>query len=69
VIATVDDKECAFFGAQNARPTTIEMTDQPAAEDDGVVRRDCPRALRTRRGRLFRHLEAPREKEGMIVCR
>jgi len=55
VVPTVDDEEYAFFGAQNTGATTIEMAEKAAAEDDGVVRRDRPRALRARRGLLFRH--------------
>jgi len=35
VVPTVDEEECAFLGAQNTRPTTIEMTENPEAEDDG----------------------------------
>ena len=52
---TVDEEECAFLGAQNTRATTIEMAEKPEVEDDGVLRRDRPRALRARRGPLFRH--------------
>src|SRR4029434_11045034 len=37
-----------FLGTQNTRPTTIEMTEKPAVEDDGVVRRDRSRAVRAR---------------------
>jgi len=55
VISTVDEEECAFLGAQNTRPTTIEMAENPEAEDEGVLWRDRPRALRARRGLLFRH--------------
>jgi hypothetical protein len=40
VIPTVDDEKSTLLGAQNTRPTTIEMTEKPAAEDDGVVWRD-----------------------------
>jgi hypothetical protein len=40
VAPTVDEEECAFLGAQNTRPTTIEMSEEPVAEDDGVLRRD-----------------------------
>ena len=38
VVPTVDEEECAFLGAQNTRPTTIEMTENPEAEDEGVLR-------------------------------
>jgi len=55
VVPTVDDEEYAFFGAQNTGAMTIEMAEKAAAEDDGVFRRDRPRALRARRGLRFRH--------------
>jgi len=62
VAPTVDEEECAFLGAQNTRPTTIEMAENPEAEDDGVLRRDRSRALRARRGLLFRHWCIPQCK-------
>src|SRR6266478_2588153 len=62
VAPTVDEEECAFLGAQNTRATTIEMAEKPVAEDDGVLRRDRPRALRARRGLLFRHWSIPSAK-------
>jgi hypothetical protein len=51
-----------LLGTQNTRPTTIEMTENPEVEDDGVLRRDRPRALRARRGLLFRHRRSPNAK-------
>src|SRR5438445_13184896 len=64
VVPTVDEEECAFLGTQNTRATTIEMAKKPEVEDDGVVRRDRPRALRARRGPLFRHWSIPNAKGG-----
>ena len=63
VVPTVDDEEYAFFSAQNTRATTIEMAEKPEAEDDGVLRRDHLRALRARRGLLFRHCSTPMQRE------
>src|SRR5207249_3446755 len=63
VVATVDDEEYAFFSAQNTRATTIEMAEKPEAEDDGVLRRDYLRALRARRGLLFRPCSTPMQRE------
>ena len=62
VVPTVDEEECAFLGAQNTRLTTIEMTENPEAEDDGVLRRNRQRALRARRGLRFRHWSIPNAK-------
>jgi len=62
VAPTVDEEECAFLGAQNTRATTIEMAEKPVAEDDGIPWRDRPRALRARRGLLFRHWSIPNAK-------
>lgn len=62
VVPTVDEEERAFLGAQNTRATTIEMAEKPVAEDDGVLRRDRPRALPARRGLLFRHWSIPMQK-------
>ncbi len=69
VVPTVDEEERAFLGAQNTRATTIEMAEKPVAEDEGVLRRDRPRALRARRGLLFRHWSIPmrkRERMGLL---
>src|SRR2546422_4585439 len=47
VVPTVDEEKSTLLGAQNTRPTTIEMTEKPVAEDDGVLRRErltTPRA-------------------------
>ncbi len=62
VLPTVDEKERALLGAQNTRPPTIEVGQKPVAEDDGVLRRDHPRAVRARRGLLFRHRSTPDPK-------
>jgi hypothetical protein len=69
VVPTVDEEECAFLGAQSTRPTTIEMTDNPEAEDDGVLGRDRSRALRARRGLLYRHWSIPNAKADGWTCR
>src|SRR2546427_10788360 len=55
VVLTVDEEERALLGAQSTWPLTVEMGHAPVAEDDGVVRRDHLRALRTRPSLLFRH--------------
>jgi hypothetical protein len=47
VVPTVDDEKSTLLGTQNTRPPTIEMTEKPTAEDDGVLRRDRSRALGT----------------------
>jgi hypothetical protein len=47
VVPAIHEEKSTLFGAQNTRPTTIEMTEKPVAEDDGVLRREClttPRA-------------------------
>src|SRR5438445_9642080 len=62
VVPTVDEEECAFLGAQNTRATTIEMAEKPVAEEDSVLRRHRPRALRGRRGLLFHHWSIPNAK-------
>ena len=69
VAPTVDEEECAFLGAQNTRTTTIEMAEKPEVEDDGVVRQESPRALRARRGLLFRHRSIPNAKGNGWACR
>jgi hypothetical protein len=53
VVPTVDNEKITLLGTQNTRPTTIEMTEKPVAEDDGVLRRDNLRALRARSPLLF----------------
>jgi hypothetical protein len=53
VVPTVDDEKSTLLGTQNTRPPTIEMTEKPTAEDDGVLRRDRSRALRARSPLLF----------------
>jgi hypothetical protein len=40
VVPTVNEEKSALLGTQNTRPTTIEMTEKPVAEDDGVLRRE-----------------------------
>src|SRR5262245_19007193 len=55
VIATVDEQNSSLLGAEDTRPTTVEMAETAVAEDDSVLRRDLPIALRARRGLLFRH--------------
>jgi hypothetical protein len=55
MLVTVEEGKRAFLNAQNARPTAIEMAQNPTAEDDGVLWRNHPRALRARLGLLFRH--------------
>ena len=62
VVPTVDKEKSPLLGAQNTRPTTNEMAQAPAAEDDGIPWRDRPRALRARRGLLFRHWSIPNAK-------
>jgi len=37
MVVTVEEGNRAFLGAQNTRPTTIEMAQNPVAEDDGVL--------------------------------
>ena len=64
VVPTVDEEECAFLRAQNTRATTIEMTENPEAKDEGVIRRDRSRALRARRGLPFRHWSNPPNAKG-----
>jgi hypothetical protein len=61
------EEECAVLGAQSAWPLTVEMGQAPVAEDDGVVRRDHPRALQTRPLLLFRHRSTP-DPKGSARC-
>ena len=47
VVPAIDEEKSTLLGTQNTRPTTIEMTEKPVAEDDGVLRRErltTPRA-------------------------
>ena|SRR5881397_2945013 len=47
VVPAIDEEKSTLLGTQNTRPTTIEMAQQPVAEDDGVLRRErltTPRA-------------------------
>jgi hypothetical protein len=47
VVPAIHEEKSKLLGAQNTRATTIEMTEKPVAEDDGVLRREClttPRA-------------------------
>jgi hypothetical protein len=62
VVPAIDEEKSPLLGAQNTRPTTLEMAETPVAEDDGVFRRDRPRALRACRGLLFRHWSIPNAK-------
>src|SRR5215468_4897886 len=62
MVVTVAEGKRAFLGAQNTRPTTIEMAQATGAEDDGVLWRDHPRALRTRH--LFHWRLLPIRREG-----
>ena len=66
MVPTVDEEKSPLLGTQNTRPTTLEMTENPEAEDDRVLRRDRPRALRARRGLLVRHWSIPKcNRDGM----
>ncbi len=67
MVPTVDEEKSTLLGAQNTRPPTIEMAQQPVAEDDGVLRRDHSRALPARRGLLFRHRSTP-DPDGSARC-
>jgi hypothetical protein len=62
VVPAIHEEKSAFLGTQNTRATTIEMTEKPVAEDDGVLRREC---LTTPRAdpRLMFHPDA-REQAG-----
>src|SRR5215471_10394922 len=60
MVPTVGEEKSPLLGAQNMRPTTIEMAEATGAEDDGVLGRDHPRALRARRGLRFRHRSTSR---------
>jgi len=55
VVPAKDEEKSPLLGAQKTRPTTVEMAETAVAEDDSVLRRDHPIALRARRGLLFRH--------------
>jgi hypothetical protein len=47
VVPAIDEEKSTLLGTQNTRATTIEMTEKPVAEDDGVLRRESlttPRA-------------------------
>jgi len=58
----VDEEKSTLLGAQNAGPSAIEMGQTAETEHDSVIRRDRPRALRARRGPLFRHRSIPNAK-------
>src|SRR5437773_9949274 len=66
MVPTVDSEKSPLLGTQNTRPTTIEMTENSEAEDDGVLWRHRTRALPARRGLLFRHWQHPQCKAGPI---
>jgi hypothetical protein len=55
MVFTIEKKNRPFLGAEHPRPTTVEMTEAPVSEDDGVLWRNRVRALRAGRGLLFRH--------------
>ena len=62
MVRSIKEGERVLFGAQNARPVTIEMAQTPTAEDDSVLRRDDLRAVPARRGLLFCHGTTPMQK-------
>src|SRR2546427_1319648 len=53
VPAIIDEEKSTLLGTQNTRPTTIEMTEKPVAEDNGVLRRERPSTLRADPRLLF----------------
>src|SRR6266851_6995397 len=53
VVPAIDEEKSTLLGTQNTRPTTIEMTEKPVAEDDGVLRRERPSTLRADPRLLF----------------
>jgi hypothetical protein len=55
VVATIDEENSAFLGAENARSPAVEMAETTVSEDDSVLRRDHPIALGARRGLLVSH--------------
>jgi hypothetical protein len=69
MVLTVEEGKRSFLGAQNARPTTIEMAEATGAEDDGVLGRDRPTALRARCDLRFRHWSTPDGEGGRISQR
>jgi hypothetical protein len=53
VVPAIDEEKSTLLGTQNTRPTTIEMTEKPVAEDDGVLRRERLTTLRADPRLLF----------------
>src|SRR5215470_12947889 len=69
VVLAVDEDERALLGVQNARTATIQMAQDPEAEDDRVLECDRLGALSADRGPRVRHLEHPRRKRCVTpVC-
>ena len=53
VVPAIDEEKSTLLGTQNTRATTIEMTENPVAEDDGVLRRERLTTLRANPRFLF----------------
>jgi hypothetical protein len=67
VVPAIHEEESALLGSQNTRPTTIEMSEEPVAEDDGVLRRDRPSTLRAY-ARLLLHADSQEQAACQRTC-
>jgi hypothetical protein len=65
VVPTVTKEKSPFLGAQNTRPTAVEMAQAPVAEDDGIPWRDRLRAFRARGSLPLRHWSIPMQRDRM----
>jgi hypothetical protein len=68
VVPAIDEEKSTLLGTQNTRPTTIEMTQSPVGEDDGVIRRERPCTRRTDPRLLF-HADPQSKPVASAGCR
>jgi hypothetical protein len=66
VVPAIHEEKSALLGTQNTRPTTIEMTEEPA-EDDGVLRRNRLSTLRAY-PRLLLHPDSHEQVAASARC-
>jgi hypothetical protein len=67
VVPAIHEEKSALLGSQNTGPTTIEMSEEPVAEDDGVLRRDRPSTLRAY-ARLLLHVDSQEQAACQRTC-
>jgi hypothetical protein len=68
VVSAINEEKRTLLGTQSTRPTTIEMTQNPVGEDDGVIRRERPCA-RPADPRLLFHPDPQSKPVASAGCR